>query len=145
MTREEFQKWPYLLTQGQVMACGYSPATIGKYVEHGILRAVKPKGCTQRRYQKVQIAKLLAWEDALAADRAAWQKEKPLLGLGAVRQWTGFCNLIITAIVQARGLTAVQPGGIGERKFRKQEIAEWIDLSTLTPALSPRRVGTKRQ
>ena len=126
MTREEVQKLPYLLTQGQVVACGYAPATIGKYAEHGILRAVLPKGCTQRRYQKVQLAGLLAWEDLI--DVKAWAREKPLLGLGAVTQWTGYANGTISDIVAAKGLTAVQPGGIGERKFRKEEIGGWIGL-----------------
>jgi hypothetical protein len=126
MTREEFQGLPHLLTQCQVVGCGYAPATIGKYVEHGILRAVLPKGCTQRRYQKLQLAELLGWMDLV--DVKGWQREKPLLPLGAVTQWTGYANGTVSDIVAAHGLTVVQPGGIGERKFRKEEVGEWIGL-----------------
>ena len=126
MTKAEFQAWPYLLTPGQVAACGYSPATIHKYVEHEILRAVLPRGIAQRRFQKVQIARLLGWEDVL--DRERWQREKPLLPYCAVREWTGYDPRSIKLIVRAGGLVAVNPGGIGDAKYRKEQIGEWIGL-----------------
>ena len=126
MKRDEFQKLPHLLTLAQVVACGYSPATVGKYAAAGILRAVLPKGTTQRRYQKLQVAQLLGWEDAI--DRKSWWREKPLLPPCAVSQWTGYAPKTVVEIAEAGSLTTVLPGGVGERKFRKEEIEEWLGL-----------------
>jgi len=126
MTREEFRALPYLVTHKMIARCGYSPQTLEKYAECAILRVIQPKGCGQRRFQKVQLADLLGWMDTI--DRNAWRAERPLMALGAVQRWTGFDPHTLNAIARARGLTIVQPGGIGERKFRKEEIGGWIGL-----------------
>lgn len=126
MTREEFQELPYLLTLGEVVACGYAVATINKYAAHKILAAIKPKGCTQRRFQKVQLAAMLGWADEI--DRKRWAREKPLLGMAAVLEWTGYTSETFCAIVKAGGIGRVQPGGIGHAKYRKEEVGEWVGL-----------------
>lgn len=126
MTRAEFIKLPCLLTPGQAAACGFAAHTLRKFADNGVLRIILPQGCTQRRYQKVQFAQLLGWADVI--DRAAWAREKPLLALGAVCQWTGYDRHLIPVIVAAGGLERVQPGGLGRARYRKQEIGEWIGL-----------------
>lgn len=126
MTREEFIALPYLLTVSQVVACGYAENTVNKYAEHGILTVVKPKGCTQRRFPKAQLAALLGWEDTL--DRKKWAREKPLLAPAAVQEWTGYKKETVLAIAQAKGLTLVKPGGVGDAKYRKEEVGKWIGL-----------------
>lgn len=126
MTREEFQRLPHLVTVGDVVKCGYAVATINKYAAHGILTEITPKGCTQRRFQKVQLAALLGWPEAI--DRKKWAKEKPLLSPAAVQEWTGYQPRTLRAIVQAKGLTEVKPGGIGDGKYRKEEVGGLIGL-----------------
>jgi hypothetical protein len=126
MTRAEFIALPYLLTPGQAAACGFSAHTLHKFADNGVLRIIRPAGCTQRRYQKLQFAQLLDWVGAL--DRSAWARERPLLTSNAVCQWTGYDRGTITRIVTAGGLVCVQPGGLGSRHYRKRDIGEWIGL-----------------
>lgn len=126
MTRETFNALPHLLPPGIVVACGYAVATLNKYAAHGILTVVKPPGCGQRRFRKAQVASMLGWNDAV--DRKKWAKEKPLLSLNAVREWTGYKAETIRAITKAGGLTPVQPGGVGDVKYRKAEVGEWLGL-----------------
>lgn len=126
MTREQFQLLPYLLTSAQAEACGYERRTLNKYAENGILTVVLPAGCVQRRFQKRQFAQLLGWEDTL--DLAGWQREKPLIQVAAVAQWTGYDVHTLLAIVRAGGLVAVDPGGLGRRHYRKEEVGRWIGL-----------------
>jgi len=124
MTRAEFIALPYLLTPGQVASCGYSLRTIDKFAENGILTAVCPKGATQRKFQKKQIAAILGWDDAI--DQKKWDKEKPLMGVAVVREWTGYQPKTVRQIGKAGGLTPVQPGGIGDTKYRKDEIGKLL-------------------
>lgn len=126
MTKEEFTKLPYLLPPASAVACGYSLTTLNKYAENGILVVVLPKGVAQRRFQKRQLAQLLGWEALI--DLARWRMEKPLMALGALCEWTGYTSETVSHIVAAGGLQPVQPGGLGERKFRKQQIGEWLGL-----------------
>lgn len=126
MTRAEFIALPYLLTPGQAARCGYSLRTLDKYAENGLLMVVCPPGCTQRRFQKRQFAELLDWSDTL--DLKAWAREKPLLSINAVTQWTGYDKHTILQILRAGGLVAVNPAGLGTAKYRKQAIGEWIGL-----------------
>ena len=127
MTLEEFKALPYLLTPGQVVGCGYTAATLVKYAAHGILLVILPKGCAQRRFQKRQIAKLNGWESAL--DFAGWAREKSMLRLNAVCQWTGYTEETVSHIVAAGGLLRVQPGGIGYGLFRKSDVGAWLGLT----------------
>ena len=124
MTREEFTELPYLLRAGQVVACGYTAATLVKYAEHGVLRVVLPEGCCLRRFQKVQIACMNGWQDTL--DLARWRREKNQLRLSAVCEWTGYDKDVIRHIVAAGGLVSVRPGGIGYAMFRKADVADWL-------------------
>lgn len=124
MTREDFINLPYLLTPGQAAACGYSILTLDKYAANGILVVVRPPGCTLRRFQKRQLAQMAGWEDTL--NWTAWRREKPLVSLAAVVQWTGISRNQVRAIVRAGGLTCVQPGGMGEGKYRREELGVWL-------------------
>ena len=126
MTREEFTALPYLLTPGQVEACGYAPRTVDKYAESGILAVILPAGCRKRRFQKRQLAQMLGWESTV--DRAAWAREKPLLPLGVVQQWTGYDERTVANMVLAGGLVVVRPAGLWCAKYRKEQIGEWIGL-----------------
>jgi hypothetical protein len=126
MTRSEFTALPYLLAPAAVTACGYSPRTVAKYFACGILTPIQPRGFSGRRAQKRQVAQLLDWSDTL--DLAAWQREKPLLGFAAVHQWTGYGERQLAQIVKAGGLTAVNPGGVGRAKYRKEDVAKWLGL-----------------
>lgn len=126
MTKDEFTALPYLLTPGQVVSCGYSPTTLRKYTEHGVLRVVLPTGCGQRRFEKRQLAQMLGWTGTL--DLKAWAAEKPLLGFGAVHWWTGYEESTIRKIVEAGGLVAIKPGGLGYEKYRKEQIGAWLGL-----------------
>lgn len=126
MTKEEFGKLPYLLTVGQTVSCGYCRRTLDKYAAAEVLKVIKPKGAVHRKFQKKQIAQLLGWEKSL--DTAAWGREKPLLSPTAVYQWTGYDRDTLAAMVAAGGLTRVMPAGMGEAKYRKEEIASWIGL-----------------
>lgn len=130
MTKEDFRKLPGLVQEHDVVTCGLSRATIGKYVEHGILLKVCPPGAGQGRYRKKQLAQLLGWGEVMAADLAAFRKEKPLLELKAVLRWTGWDDRTMGKIVQARGLTLVQPPGAGKRKFLKQQLAGWLGFES---------------
>ena len=126
MTREDFSKLPHLLKRSDVQACGYSRSTVEKYADCGILEVVQPKGSDQSRFRKLAVANLLGWEDLV--DRTAWKRENALFALAAVKQWTGFDKATVTAIASAGGLTLVKPGGLGEAKYRKEEIGRWIGL-----------------
>lgn len=129
MTREEFITLPYLLTPGQVASCGYSSATVAKYAECGVLRVILPAGCTQRRFQKRQVALLNGWEATL--DLAGWRRLKPMVRLGVVCQWTGYDRDVIGHMVAAGALTVVQPAGVGYRLFRTEEIGAWLGLDEI--------------
>lgn len=124
MTKQEFAALPYLLTPGEAAQCGYSEHTLNKYAQAGILRVVQPPGAGWRRFQKRQLAQLLGWEDVL--DWTRWRREKPLLACCAVCEWTGYDARTIRQIVASGGLVSVNPGGIGDAKYRKDEIAEWL-------------------
>jgi len=126
VTRKEFQQLPYLLAQKHLLACGLTGATTSKYLEHGLLRAVKPAGFSERRVPKIQVAQLLGWQDTL--DLQGWAREKPLFLFAAVHQWTGFDRQSVDEIVAAGGLVRVRLGGLGAARYRKEQIGEWIGL-----------------
>lgn len=129
MTKLDFAALPYLLTLGQVEQCGYTQATLDKYAACGILEVIVPPGCIQRRFQKRQVAQILGWEDTL--DVIGWRREKPLLSVGMVHQWTGYNAQTIAAIAAAGGLDRVQPGGVGNSKYRKEAVGAWLGLENL--------------
>jgi hypothetical protein len=128
MTREEFRALPYLLTPAQAVCCGYTYNTLMKYADYGVLVVVLPPGCRQRRFQKRQFAQMLGWEDTL--DWPGWRKEKPLLSLAAIHQWTGYDPTTVRQIVRAGGLSPICPGGMGETKYRKSEVAQWLGFES---------------
>jgi len=135
MNRETFQSLPQLLTLRQAAACGYTIRTIQKYLDAEVLRAIQPSGCTERRVRKLQLAQMLGWEDPRL--RSRWQREKPLLTLGAVKEWTGYGVHQIAKIVAAGGLRAVQPGGLGRCRYAKEDVAEWLGLSHFDGGAKP--------
>lgn len=124
MTREEFQRLPYLMSPSQVARCGYALHTVEKYAAHGILKVIQPAGMPHRRFRKLQVAQLLGWEPLI--ELARWRSEKPLLPFCAVHEWTGFAERTIKEIVAAGGLVEVRPGGVGSTKYRKEEIGAWL-------------------
>jgi len=126
MTKDDFKKLPYLVMEHDVMACGLGRATIGKYVENGILARVQPVGAGQAKYRKKQLAQLLQWEELL--EPALFRKEKPLLDAKAVTRWTGWSEMTLQKIVLAGGLKFMQPPGSGKRKYLKWEIGQLIGL-----------------
>jgi len=126
MTKEDFKKLPYLVMEHDIVACGLGRATIGKYVENGILARVCPAGAGQAKYRKKQLAQLLQWEGLLEPE--LFRREKPLLEAKAVTRWTGWSDTTLGKIVQARGLTFVKPPGAGKGKYLKQQIAVLIGM-----------------
>ena len=131
MTQADFKSLPFLLLEHQVAKLGYDRRTLGKLVDCAVLSRIAPKGCTQGRYQKRQLAQLLHWEHLLAADEAQFRQLAPLLPLKPVRTWTGYTEETLSGIVHAHGLTLVKPPGMSQGKFLKAEIAKLIGFEHL--------------
>jgi hypothetical protein len=125
MTQEEFRKLPWLMFNGQVLeAAGYSRNTLRKMVDCGVIEEVRPPGCTQRRYRKAQLAKLLGID--IATDVSAFRKEPFLLSEKAASGWTGYTTDVLQAIARRGGIVVVRPAGLSNARYRKSEIAGLI-------------------
>ncbi len=122
MTKEQFKALPHLLQEADVVALGYSPRTISKFVDCGVLVRVKPKGTSAARYQKRQLAQMLQWE----LEVGEFQKEPQFMQTKAVHRWTGYSENTLTAIAKAGGITFVKPPGSGAGKFLKTDVARLI-------------------
>ncbi len=128
MTKEQFKALPHLLREADVVALGYSPRTIRKFVECGVLVRVKPAGISAGRYQKRQLAQLLKWDDLL--ETARFREEKPLMQIKAVHYWTGYSENTLKAISKAGGIRFVKPPGAGAGKFLKSGVAALIGFES---------------
>ena len=124
MTKEEFKRLPHLLAEADVVALGYSPRTIAKFVECGVLVKVKPAGCGAARYQKKQVAQMLQWEELL--EPAGFMAEPPFMQIKAVHRWTGYSENTLAMIGKAGGIKFVKPPGAGTGKFLKSGVARLI-------------------
>lgn len=124
MTKEQFKALPHLLAEGDVVALGYSPSTIRKFVDCGVLVKVKPAGTSAARYQKKQLAQLLHWEDVLEV--AAFKSEPPFMQVKAVHHWTGYSENTLAQIGAMEGIQCSQPPGATARKFLKADVAKLI-------------------
>lgn len=127
MTERDFQQWPWLLREHQVLGVlGYGRATLSKMVECGHLRVVQPAGCGERRYQKVQVALLAGW--SIEAGATLFTRERALMGEKGVRAWTGYAGGTLERMVAAGGLRRIRLAGLGGGRFRKLDVGELIGL-----------------
>ncbi len=124
MTKEQFKALPHLLQEKDVVALGFSPSTISKFVECGVLIKVKPPGTSAARYQKKQLAQLLHWEDLL--ETKTFQAEAPFMQVKAVCRWTGYSENTLMAIGLVSGIESSRPPGMKARKFLKSSVANLI-------------------
>lgn len=131
MTKAEFISLPLLLREHQVVAAtGYTRNTLRKMVDCAVLDQVRPKGSAEHRYRKLQVGKLLGYEEKemLEVWRAAVDGRPLLMGEKSVRAVTGYDRKLLAPIREAGGLTAIRPAGIGQLKYRVEEIAELVGM-----------------
>ena len=130
MTLLEFERWPCLLLEWQVLrVTGWARNTLRKYVENGLLEKVQPSGAGHARYRKKQVAQLLEWpvSNLVPAGTTAWERLPWLLSAKGVQVLTGYSAKSLARIVRARGLSRVLvPGGVA--KFKKGEIGKLLGL-----------------
>lgn len=126
MSAPRLSQLPWLLFERQVIELiGYSRSTIDKLVDSGTLTAVKPAGCGQRRFQKIQVAQLLNVSLSLEPfQRAPW-----LLPEKAFLQYTGYSRKTLREIVEAGGLRRIRPAGLAGARYYKSELARLLGLS----------------
>ena len=129
MNQQQFKAAPHLLMRRHLVELGYGKTTIHKFEDCGVLRQVRPPGADQVRYQKKQLAQLLKWDGLLGAE--AFAREKPLMELKVVKEWTGMSEVTLNHVVQAGGLSLVRPAGMTRGKFLKSEIAELLGFEHL--------------
>lgn len=128
MTRNEFIQQPGLVMEKKVISLGYARATVGKYVDCGVLKRIKPPGCHHAHYQKRQLALLMGWQEIVARDDEEFAKEPLLMRRKAVLRWTGFSKETLGNIVDHRALRMVQPAGAKQGLFLKEQIAALIGM-----------------
>lgn len=107
---------------------GYARCTLAKYVDCQVLRRIKPPGCTQAHYQKRQLAQLMDWPEAVAADEEQFKREPQFMRLKAVRRWTGLDKETLAKLVARQVLKTVQPPGTEQVKYLKSQIAALIGM-----------------
>jgi hypothetical protein len=128
MTKKEFVNGPGLLMEKEVVSLGFARPTIEKFVELGVLKKVKPVGCSQARYQKRQLALLLEWTDVAAGVEQAFAAEPQMMGRKEVLQWTGMSKETLDKMAEKGGLRAVRLPGCNQGKYRKADIAAMLGL-----------------
>jgi hypothetical protein len=128
--RLQFQKWPWLLFERQVIeVTGYGHNTIEKLIDCGTLLSVKPRGCTQRRFQKIQVAQLLAVE--LDQQLESFRREPLLLSEKSVLSYSGFSRTVLREVTHAGGLQLIRPAGLSTGRYRKSELAQLLGLAVV--------------
>lgn len=133
MTKAEFINLPLLLREHQVVAAtGYTRNTLRKIVDCGVLERVRPKGSAEHRYLKVQVGKLLGYEEKemLGVWRQAVEDRPLLMGEKAVHVVTGYDGSALAAIRKGGELTGVRPAGMGQLKYRVEEVAKLVGVKT---------------
>ena len=118
---------PWLLFEGQVIEfTGYGRNTLDKLVDCGTLAPVRPNGCGQRRFRKIQVATLLGI--SVEQELAQFRKEPWLLSEKATMVYTGYTHKVLEHIVRAGGLEVIRPAGLRNARFRKTEVAKLLGL-----------------
>ena len=128
MTKAEFQELPGLLMEHQVIALGYSRATLEKFVACRVLQAIQPPGSGQKRFQKRQLALLMGWKDMNDLDEQKFAAEPLLMRSKAVQWYTGMSETSLGKLVSARTLRLVRPPGSREGKYLKEQIAVLVGM-----------------
>lgn len=119
---------PWLLLEHQVSACtGYRWATLAKMIDCGVFNVVRPAGCGQRRFQKVQIAQLIGID--VSAGLEAFRSEPQLMSAKSVCRWTGYGRRTLESIAEAGGLPRVRPAGLTNGRYHKKDVAKLLGFT----------------
>lgn len=128
MTKAEFIALPMLLLEYQVIeATGYSPTTLRKLVDCGVLEKVRGPNGGWGRYRKLQVAKLAGIPPAEVIEqwRALTQTRPLLMGEKEVTRITGLAWRALPGM-----FTQIRPAGSAEAKYRVEEIAAFCGIET---------------
>ena len=129
-TLDYFLQLPWLLPEHQVVEClGYTSSTVDKLVDCGVLTSVKPSGCDQRRFRKIQVGLLLEMHEERIVALMPVELVLPrplLLSEKVVMVTTGYSRNTLRKIVAAGGLRAVKPAGLTNLRYLRDDIVELV-------------------
>lgn len=123
----KFKGLPWLVLEGQVIdLMGWGRNTLAKMADCGTLHLVKPPGCAQHRFRKIQLATILGV--SLEAELEEFRREPLMMSEKATLRHTGYARNTLREIVSAGGLRVIRPAGLTNGRYRKTEIAQLLGL-----------------